>query len=333
MIYGPFPPGGVEFVDPVSPYIIAVLVFLMVAAYPFAIWRKISFTATTVIVNAIIFIIYYGPFDPEVFRDVVVNLGFSNTSMETGENLYTLYTHMYIHADFLHVFFNMFILYIMGIHFEQRVGFKWMAIIYWSTGILGGGVINGFLTLPEPIIGIGASAAISGIIGAFAMMYPNDRVPMVIIFIILPRVQVAFGALVFILFQTFLAFASSQLPYGLGNVGYTAHLAGVMVGVAIGWVLARKGIEAPTPGAGLSRKLDRADYENLRPLVRKPANEDRLDALIAEDIPEVKEVLLEDLVSRLRCPQCDSIVMMHRGNTLKCESCDWRLDLRKGKGG
>jgi membrane associated rhomboid family serine protease len=322
----------VEFIDPSSQYIVVVLVAIMVGVYPIALWRKMSFTAATIIANAIIFIIYIAPRSIGIYEDVVVNLGFYNQSLRTGEGLWGLYTHMYIHADFMHVFFNMFILFLMGVPFEQRVGWKWMAVIYWGTGILGGGVVNGFLTINEPTLGIGASAAISGIIGAFAMMYPRDRIPMVIIFIILPRVQVAFGALVFILFQTFLAIVSSQLPYGLGNVGYTAHLAGVMVGVAIGWMLARKGVEAPRPGAALGRKLDRLDYERMRPLARKPANEERLEALIKEDIPEVKEVLLEDLVSRVRCPDCDSIVMLHKGHTLKCERCEWQLDLRKPRG-
>ena len=330
MIYGPHPPGAV---DSASLYVIVALVAIMVGVYPFALWHKISFTTATIIANAVIFIIYYGPQSVDLYMDVVGTLGFDNTSLKTGEGLWGLYTHMYIHADPLHVFFNMFILYLMGVPFEQRVGWKWMAVIYWGTGVLGGAAINGALTLPEEILGIGASAAISGIIGAFAMMYPNDRIPMVIIFIILPRVQVAFGALVFVLFQTFMALVSSTLPYDLGNIGWTAHLAGFMVGVVIGWVLARKGVEAPTPGAALGRRLDRLDYERMRPLARKPANEQRLDALMGEDIPEVKEVLLEDLVSRVRCPECDSIIMMHKGHTLRCERCQWQLDLRKAKGG
>ncbi len=320
-----------EFISDLSPYVVATVVIIMVGVYPFALWRKMSFTAATVIANVVIFLVYMVPRSANVYFDVVFNLGFYNGSLETGEGLYTLYTHMYIHADFFHVVFNMLILYLMGMPFEQRVGWKWMAIIYWSTGILGGGVVNGFVTLSEPVVGIGASAAISGIIGAFAMMYPRDRIPMVIIFIILPRVQVAFGALVFILFQTFMAIVQSSLPYGLGNVGYTAHLAGVMVGVAIGWVLARKGVEAPQPGARLGRRLDRLDYERLRPLARMPANSDRLDALAREDIPEVKEVLLEDLVARLRCPECDSIMFL-KGSSVRCERCEWALDLRKGRG-
>jgi membrane associated rhomboid family serine protease len=324
----------VEFLDPSSAYIVIVLVAIMVGVYPFAIWRKLSFTTATIIANAVIFIIYIAPRSVNIYSDVVHNLGFANTSLETGEGLWGLFTHMYIHADFLHVFFNMFILFIMGAPFEQRVGWKWMAIIYWGTGILGGGLLNGWLTLSDPSIGIGASAAISGIIGAFAMMYPRDRIPMVIIFIILPNVQVAFGALVFVLFQTFLAFVSAGLPYGLGNISYTAHLAGFMVGVAIGYALAKKGgVEAPTSGTRLGKKLDKLDYERMRPLTRMPAHADRLDSLIKEDIPEVEEVLLEDLVARVRCPDCDSILMMHRGYTLKCEKCQWNLDLRKGKDG
>jgi len=324
----------VDFLNPASPYIIVVLLAIMVGVYPFAIWRKMSFTAATIIANAIIFVIYIAPRNNEILYDVFSTLGFNNQSLSTGEGIFALYTHMYIHADFMHVFFNMFILFLMGVPFEQRVGWKWMAVIYWGTGILGGGLLNGWLTFSEPSIGIGASAAISGIIGAFAIMYPWDRVPMVIIFIILPRVQVAVGALVFILFQTFMAIVRTSLPFGLGNISYTAHLAGVMVGVAIGYILVKKGgVEAPTSGARLGKKLDKLDYERLRPMTRMPAHADRLDALIKEDIPEVEEVLLEDLVSRLRCPDCDSIIMMHRGHTLRCEKCQWQLDLRKGKGG
>jgi membrane associated rhomboid family serine protease len=323
----------VDFLDPASPYVIVVLVAIMVGVYPVALWRKMSFTAATILANAAIFLIYMVPFSDDIYYDVVFNLGFDNQSLRTGDGLWGLYTHMYIHADFLHLFFNMFILFLMGAPFEERVGWKWMAVVYWTTGILGGGLLNGVVTISDPTVGIGASAAISGVLGAFAMMYPNDRIPMVIIFIILPRVQVALGALVFILFQTFLAFVSASLPGGLANVGYIAHLAGVMVGVAIGWVLARKGVEAPTPGAALGRRLDRIDYERMRPLARMPANAERLDALVKEDIPEVKEVLLEDLVSRMRCPECDSIVMLHRGYSLKCERCEWQLDLRKPRGG
>ncbi len=201
MIYGRAPLGGVALEDPNSVYVITLIIAVMVGTYVFAIWRKMSFTAATVIANVVIFIIYMAPMNTDIFEDVVRTLGFNNSSLQTGEQLWGLFTHMYIHANFLHVFFNMFILFIMGIHFEDRVGWKWMAIVYWGTGVLGGGLLAGFLTLPRIVIGIGASGAISGILGAFDIMYPRDRVPMVIIFIILPRVQVALGALVFILFR------------------------------------------------------------------------------------------------------------------------------------
>jgi len=317
--------------NPASAYIIAAILCVIVGTYIIAIWKKMSFTAATVIANIVIFIIYMAPRNPEIFEDVVRTLGFNNSSLQTGEGLWGLFTHMYIHASFLHVFFNMFILFIMGIHFENRVGFMWMAIVYWGTGILGGGLLAGLITLPNITIGIGASGAISGILGAFAIMYPRDRVPMVIIFIILPRVQVAFGALVFILFQTFMLLFAVQLP-GMENVSYLAHLAGAAVGVAFGFIMMKKGVEAPKPGAKLGRKLDHLDYSPLGELAYHPANKKRYEALIEEDIPEVKEVLLEDLVSHLRCPDCSSILTL-KGTTVRCEGCDWKADLRKGTAG
>lgn len=331
MIYCRIPLGTVVLLNPASAYVIAAILCVIVGTYIIAIWKKMSFTAATVIANIVIFIIYMAPMNDDIFRDVVNTLGFNNSSLQTGEGLWGLFTHMYIHASFLHVFFNMFILFIMGIHFENRVGFKWMAIVYWGTGFLGGGLLAGFLTLPDIVIGIGASGAISGILGAFAIMYPRDRVPMVIIFIILPRVQVALGALVFILFQTFMLLFAVQLP-GMGNVNYLAHLTGAMVGVAFGYIMMKKGVEAPKPGAKLGRKLDNLDYSPLGELAYHPANKERYKALVAEDIPEVKEVLLEDLVSRLRCPDCSSILTL-KGTTVRCEGCDWKADLRRGKAG
>jgi membrane associated rhomboid family serine protease len=96
----------VDFVSSSSIYVVIVLVAIMVGIYPIAIWRKMSFTAATVFANAAIFIIYFGPNNADLYWDVVVNLGFKNSSLHTGEDLFTLYTHMYIHADFLHVIFT-----------------------------------------------------------------------------------------------------------------------------------------------------------------------------------------------------------------------------------
>ena len=150
-------------------------------------------------------------------------------------------------------------------------------------------------------------------------------------FILLPRVQVAFGALVFIAFETFLMFFAVNLP-GIGNVSHTAHLAGLIVGALIGGVMHKMGVEAPERGAATTRRLDRLDLDRLRELVRQPAHLEKLEALIGEDIPEVREVLLEDLVSRLRCPQCSSIMTL-KGHILRCEGCSWRMDLRREKQG
>jgi membrane associated rhomboid family serine protease len=318
--------------NPASPYVIAIIVAIIVGSYGIGLWRKMSFTATTVIANMAIFIVYIGPNNYEIFRDVVETLGFTNTSLQTGENIWGIFTHMYIHANFPHVLFNMLIFYLMGIHFEERVGWRYMALVYFGTGVLGAGVLNGLVTLPGgTVIGVGASGAISGVIGAFAIMYPRDRVPMVLGFILLPRVQVAFGALVFILFQTFLMIFSVSLP-GMGNVSYTAHLMGAAAGVGIGFTLMRVEIQPPTTSSKLGRRLDKMDLEMLRPLVRNPVHTEKLEAIMAEDIPEVREVLLEDLVSRLRCPDCASI-LTQKGSAIRCEGCDYRLDLRKGRSG
>ena len=96
------------------------------------------------------------------------------------------------------------------------------------------------------------------------------------------------GALIFILFQTFMLLFAIQLP-GMGNVSYLAHLGGAMVGVAFGYAMMKKGVEAPKPGSKLGKKLDNLDYTPRGELAYSPANKERYQALVAEDIPEVKD--------------------------------------------
>jgi membrane associated rhomboid family serine protease len=319
--------------DPLSTYVIAVIVAIIAGSYVLTGWKRIAFTIVTIFANVIIFIIYTVP-RGEVYSDVVGYLGFWNITVTTGFRPWGVLTHMYVHGSFMHVLFNMLVLYIMGLPFEDRVGKLWMAVVYLVTGMVGGALLTGVLSVGQGVsIGIGASAAISGVLGAFAVMYPDDRIPMILVVILVDRVRVITGALVFLLFQSLMLLIVVQFP-SVGdaiNIGFLAHIMGFVVGAVMGFAMRRMDIRPPESKTGPQRRLERMDLEDLRPLAYSPALRERLDATIAEDIPEVKEVLLEDLVSRLRCPECSSIMTM-KGSVVRCEGCDWRLDLRRAKG-
>jgi membrane associated rhomboid family serine protease len=320
--------------DPISTYVIAVIVAIILGSYVLSGWRRLAFTTVTIFANVIIFIIYIVP-RGEVFSDVVGYLGFWNITVTEGFRPWGILTHMYVHGSFMHVLFNMLVLYIMGLPFEDRVGKLWMAVVYLVTGMVGGALLTGVLSVGQGVsIGIGASAAISGVLGAFAVMYPDDRIPMILVVILVDRVRVITGALVFLLFQSVMLLIVVQFPT-VGdaiNIGFLAHIMGFIVGAVMGFGMKRMDIKPPDTRTTAQRRLETLDLEVLRPLAYSPTLAEKLDAVIAEDIPEVREVLVEDLVSRLRCPDCSSI-MTRKGHTVRCEGCEYRLDLRMGRNG
>ena len=327
------PPRAVP-MHPASPYIIAAVIATIGASYALVWWKRVSFIVATVAANFIAFLIYFVPgfFVPEIYEDVVLGLGFRNTTLLSGRYAWGLFTHMYVHAGVLHLAFNMIVLFLMGIPFEDRVGRRNAALVYVLSGMLGGGLLNAAVTLAGgPSIGIGASGAISGIIGAFAVMYPNDRIPMILGFIIVPNVQVVVGAMVFLLMETALMFLDAFAIPGMENVSHTAHLAALVAGVVIGFVMLRLGVEAPAERSRAAGRMDRLDVGPLKQLANRPGLAERYAALAKEDIPEVREALLEDLVARARCPRCDSILEL-RGHSVRCAKCDFRLDLKADRG-
>jgi membrane associated rhomboid family serine protease len=316
-----------------SPYIIAAIVAIIIGSYVWLFLRKSSFVMVTIVANFLVFLVY-APFsllDPDVYGEVVRTLADRSLTIVDGEQLWGLFTHMYMHGGVIHLAFNMIVLMLFGLPFEDRIGRKNVAIVYLVTGVLGGAILYSVFVIPRLQWAVGASSAISGILGAFAVMYPRDRIMMPLGFIIVPNVPVAIGALVFIGFQTVLMFFAVRLPGIEGQPAYLSHLAALVVGVGVGFVMLKIGVEAPTFEARARKRMGKLDLDALAGLATTPSLKAKYEALVGEDISEVKEVLLEDFVSRARCPQCDSILEI-KGHRVECAKGDWRLEIKQGRG-
>ena len=126
------------------------------------------------------------------------------------------FTYMYMHGGFMHVFFNMLMLYFFGLEVEQALGAKRFFLFYTLCGI-GGGLAH-WLISPAPVVG--ASGAVFGVMVAFAMLYP-DRTIYYFIFPIPAKYLVG----IYVLMDLFGA------RTGGGTVAHFAHLGGALVGV------------------------------------------------------------------------------------------------------
>jgi membrane associated rhomboid family serine protease len=155
----------------------------------------------------------------------------------------TLLSSMFMHGSWLHLGGNMLFLWIFGDNVEHRAGPLLYLVAYLAAGLVGS--LAQVLSSPNsPIPSLGASGAISGILGAYLILYPRNRVTAFVI-----RFLVQIPALVAIgLWIALQVLSSLADPTGTGGVAYLAHIGGFATGVLAGLLFRA----LPDRGAGSS---------------------------------------------------------------------------------
>jgi len=149
--------------------------------------------------------------------------------------LLTLFTSMFLHAGWLHVLGNMWFLWMFGKDVENSVG-KWLfSLVYLLCG-LGGGLLHFLFNLKSAIPCVGASGAISGVMGCFLILFPKADFDLAIYFgwfrikTIETHTTAAVGT--WIGEQAVLGLLAQAVR--LSAVAFWAHIGGFMVGFAAG---------------------------------------------------------------------------------------------------
>ena len=136
---------------------------------------------------------------------------------------YQFVTHMFMHANFMHLFFNMFALWMFGVELENLWGSKKFLFYYFLCGI-GAGLANlliaPFFTSVGPTVG--ASGSIYGVLVAFGFLFPNREI---YIYFLLP-VKAKYLVVLYMALEIFSV--ASQQESGIAHV---AHLGGALVGI------------------------------------------------------------------------------------------------------
>ena len=136
-------------------------------------------------------------------------------------------THMFMHGNFMHIFFNMWSLFVFGPLLERLWGSKKFLIFYFVCG-LGAALCHELVLLMQPVSNIptvGASGAIYGLLLGFGMLYPNYELTLVF-----PPVSLKAKWFVII-------FAGIELLTGVlgtnDGVAHFAHLGGMLFGLIL----------------------------------------------------------------------------------------------------
>lgn len=199
------------------------------------------------IVNIVIFMVYWLSamkiyFPPTVADRIRSDFTMYPNEVVQGQRLYTLVTSMFMHADWLHLLGNMLFLYISGNNVEDVFGHIGYLVFYIFCGlaaafthILSLYFIPTYQSQELFTIGVvGASGAISGVLGAYLVLFPKARILTWVVYFILPIPAVIFLGFWFLL----------QWFYGLfeigGNIAYWAHIGGFIAGMLLALVFGLK---------------------------------------------------------------------------------------------
>lgn len=163
------------------------------------------------------------------FREIILAYGF----IPAEWSVVTVLTSMFLHGGLDHLFGNMWYLWIFGDNVEDRLGHARYLMFYLAAGVAAS-FIN-YATDPfSRIPGIGASGAISGVLGAYLLFYPKSRVLVLIRFYL---TTVPTYAMILFWFVLQLIFGSVSLLGGVGDgIAYWAHIGGFLFGLVVGYV-------------------------------------------------------------------------------------------------
>jgi membrane associated rhomboid family serine protease len=164
----------------------------------------------------------------------------------------TSLTSMFMHGDWLHLIGNMLFLWIFGNNVEDALG-KVRYVVFYLLGGYAATALQTFITLSyatqadSEIPNLGASGAVSAVLGAYLMLLPRARV-VTIIFLIIIFIR-EFPAWFFLgfwfLFQLFAGGVSLVQPEEGGGVAFFAHIGGFVFGMVTVWLFRKRRPLAP----------------------------------------------------------------------------------------
>ena len=156
--------------------------------------------------------------------------GFLGGHVAFGVAFLPLLTSMFLHSGVAHIGGNMLFLWIFGDNVEDFFGHLPYLFFYLVSGI-GAGLLHVLFNFHSALPALGASGAISGVMGAYALLYPRAQV-LTLVFVF-PLPIPAFIILGYWFFLQFLAGVSSLGAVAAGGVAWWAHIGGFLLGMLL----------------------------------------------------------------------------------------------------
>ncbi len=189
-------------------------------------------TWSLMVFNIFVFALYFPMMSGPSIVSFFDNWAMIPANITAGNHYYTALTSMFLHGGILHLAGNMLFLWIFGDNVEDAMGHIPYLIFYFICGI-GAGALH---ILSNPISNmpmVGASGAISGVLGAYLLLYPKARVDVALVLIIIVRMFTWPAWVVLSAWMIFQVFGGLLSASTGGGIAYWAHIGGFIVGIVL----------------------------------------------------------------------------------------------------
>ena len=203
---------------------------------PTVLWPVV--TIALIVANTAVFF-YELSLEPRLLETFIYQMGMVPASIiqahipGTG-GYFTVLTSMFLHGGWMHIIGNMLYLWIFGNNIEDSMGHLRFIIFYLFAGLAAAAAhlaLNAASTIPT----IGASGAVSGVLGAYLVLFPHARIQTLITLGFFIRIVYlpAWVLLIFWIGLQLLNQAVAPLDSVGGGVAYAAHIGGFVAGIAL----------------------------------------------------------------------------------------------------
>lgn len=228
--------------------------------------RRPVVVPVTIAINAVVFLAWQAArFSPTLERVMAESFLVSTAHLLHG-HWWTLLTAAFSHIELWHVALNMFVLWSFGTVLEQLWGATRFIVFYLVAAVVASAshcFVSTVLIGNSEISALGASGAVSGLLLAFAFLFPKHRI---LVFGIIP-VPALVGALAFVAIDLWGLFAQTR-GGGVG-IGHGAHLGGALCGFLFWLLYLRTRYQPQQHGRSVDMAMTPDEIERFRQLRRK----------------------------------------------------------------
>ncbi len=185
-----------------------------------------SATIALLVINAVVYLVQFHVLPPRISIRFEEYFALSLDGLKAGR-LWQLLTYQFMHGSFWHIFANSWVIYVFGRFLETLLGQRRMLTLYFLSGVMGGVLqMLGAWVWPDHLGSavVGASAGAFGLVAAFAVLFPDRRLFLLLFFFI----PIAMRARTMLWVFVAISLVGVWWPYG--NIGHAAHLGGILGG-------------------------------------------------------------------------------------------------------